>query len=241
MTETTGTFPPKLAKALSKARNAAAGVEKNGTADEGFEFVRSVDVEVEAQRLLKKCSLIVLPKGAKPTVQFGQSGAMVHVELLYEVVHSPSGESVVLSWAGSGFDCPGDKALYKALTGGRKYFLKDLLGIPFGIDPEEGATREADAPDEETPVESTVIDRSRASQICAGIGNSSLSSPDVMEMLTELGVEVEDGAGAGRVGDVVDAVKRLNPEQADQVEAHLERRAQDDAALTRDPESAGMA
>ncbi len=149
MAETAGTFPPKLAKALQKARNAATGVKKNGTADEGFEFVRSVDVEVEAQRLLKKSGLIVLPRGAKPAIQFGQKGTMVHVELLYEVVHTSSGESVVLSWAGAGFDSPGDKALYKALTGGRKYFLKDLLGIPFGIDPEEGTGESAGSPSDE--------------------------------------------------------------------------------------------
>jgi hypothetical protein len=230
------TFPLKLGKALLRARNAAVSVEKKGPADEGYKFVRSVDVDAEAQRLLKKSGLIVLPKGAKPSVQLGRESTLVHVELLYEVIHASSGESVVLSWAGAGLDNPGDKALYKALTGGRKYFIKELLGIPFGIDPEEGAGAVVASNDDEA--EPSAIEPERVARICAQINASSLSSRDVVEMLGEYGIEMQDGVG---VSGVLAGVKSLTDSQADEVEAHLEKRAQDDAALVPDPEPAGVA
>ncbi len=232
-------IPEELAKKLQSARNAASPVKKNGEAAEGYDFVRAEDVAEEARRLLKGRGIVVIPSVESVEMKVAsKSGLLILAHLTFEIVLVKTGESITKSWIGSGIDNPGDKALYKAITGGTKYFYANLLGIPFGVDPEEGAAEVAESPPEEDVVEPVAIDPSRVSQVCAGINNSSLSTSDVVEMLTDLGVEVEEGTGVGRV---VEAVKHLSPDQADQVEAHLERRAQDDAALAPDQEPAGVA
>lgn len=131
-------IPKGLAEKLRNARNAAQPVEKNGRADEGFEFVRAVDITEEARRLLKGRGIVVIPSVESVEQKMGKSGVLVHASLTFEIVLVSTGESITKRWIGSGFDYPGDKALYKAITGGTKYFYANLLGIPFGVDPEEG-------------------------------------------------------------------------------------------------------
>lgn len=130
--------PTTLATKLRSARSAAAPIEKKGTADEGYDFVRASDIGEEARRLLKGRGLIVIPSVESIDQKMGKSGVLVHAHLTFEIVYVNTGESITKKWVGSGFDYPGDKALYKAITGGTKYFLAGLLGIPFGVDPEEG-------------------------------------------------------------------------------------------------------
>ena len=132
------TVPKALATKLRSARSAAAPIEKKGTADEGYDFVRAADIGEEARRLLKGRGLIVIPSVESIDQKMGKSGVLVHAHLTFEIVYVNTGESITKKWVGSGFDYPGDKALYKAITGGTKYFLAGLLGIPFGVDPEEG-------------------------------------------------------------------------------------------------------
>lgn len=130
--------PQELAEKLRNARNAAQPVEKKGCADEGFDFVRAVDLIEEARRLLKGRGIVVIPSVESIEQKMGKSGVLVHAHLTFEIVLVKTGDSIVKSWVGSGFDYPGDKAVYKAITGGTKYFYANLLGIPFGVDPEEG-------------------------------------------------------------------------------------------------------
>jgi hypothetical protein len=131
-------IPKGLAEKLRNARNAAKAIEKKGRSDGGYDFVRAVDVADEARRLLKGRGIVVIPSVESVEIKMGKSGVLVHAHLTFEVVLAKSGESVTKNWIGSGFDYPGDKALYKAITGGTKYFYANLLGIPFGVDPEEG-------------------------------------------------------------------------------------------------------
>jgi hypothetical protein len=144
-----GLIPKRLAVQLRTARDAAQPVQKNGRAEEGFEFVRAVDLIEEARRLLKRRGIVVIPSIESVEQKMGKSGVLVHAHLTFEIVLVSTGESVIKSWVGSGFDYPGDKALYKAITGGTKYFYANLLGIPFGVDPEEGQANRA-AADPET-------------------------------------------------------------------------------------------
>ncbi len=53
-----------------------------------------------------------------------------------------SGESIVMPWIGVGQD-GGDKGVYKAMTGGEKYFLMKTFLMPTGDDPETDGKREA--------------------------------------------------------------------------------------------------
>lgn len=234
---------PKQAQSLRHkiflARKAAKAVAKNGhSADGDFTFARFEDVLAEASKQLEKRGILYVPSMVEEELVLGKQGVIAKAVIEYEVTDTKTGESLKVRWAGTGYDAPGDKALFKATTGTEKYFLARLLGIPFGTDPEAELADPTASLRGKGIAEPRAIDPARVSQICAGINNSSLSTSDVVEMLTELGVEVEEGTGAGRV---VDAVKRLSPEQADEIEAHLERRAQDDAALAPDLEPAGVA
>lgn len=216
------TFPPELAKALRKARNAAQGVEKKGKSTDGFDFVRSADIDAEAQRLLKLAGLIVVPVEAVPDVKFGKAGTLVHVSLSYEVVHVKSGESKVMSWAGAGFDSPGDKALFKGMTGGRKYFLSNLLGIPFGVDPEEDAAgADEQAAEAESIAEVDFIDSERVTELMGRISELQLPISQVRRLLNEVG-DREDVPPTASAGEVLSAIKTLPCSVADEFETAIQ-------------------
>lgn len=140
------TIPKALAEKLNKARAEVEAVAKKGQADEGYDFVRAVDVGVEAARVLKEHGILTIPAVESLDIKVGQVGVLVHATLSFRVVDVDTGESITTPWAGSGLDKPGDKALYQAITGGTKYFRAGLLEIPFGIDPEAPA---ASAPEAE--------------------------------------------------------------------------------------------
>jgi hypothetical protein len=131
--------PKALAAKLNDARAEVEAVAKNGLADEGYGFVRAVDVGAEAARVLKKHGILTIPTVESLDIKAGKVGVLVHATLSFRVIDVDTGESITLPWAGSGLDKPGDKALYQAITGGTKYFRAGLLEIPFGIDPEEPA------------------------------------------------------------------------------------------------------
>lgn len=138
-----------LRRKLFLAGRAAQAVEKNGLSDDGgFKFVRAADVMAEATRVLEKQGVVVIPSVEDVELRFGRAGAIAKVSLTFEVCDTKTEETITKAWVGTGFDKPGDKAAYKAITGGTKYFLASLLGIPFGTDPEEDAAPKDSAPSE---------------------------------------------------------------------------------------------
>jgi hypothetical protein len=156
-------FPKHLAAKLDAARSDVQGVGKNGKATEGYEFVQAIDVAVEAGRALKEHGILTVPSVRSLNVKYGKEATLVHATLSFEVVDVETGESVILDWAGSGLDNPGDKALYMAITGGTKYFRAWLLEIPFGIDPE--APSEADLLRQQQDVETERPDLAAVSSV----------------------------------------------------------------------------
>jgi hypothetical protein len=130
-----------LRRKLFLAGKAAQTVGKKGTGRDGdreFPYVRAEDILAEASRVLEKQNVVVIPSVEEVELRFLKSGgALAKVSMTFEVCDSRSEEALTKAWVGTGFDHPGDKAAYKAITGGTKYFLASLLGIPFGTDPEE--------------------------------------------------------------------------------------------------------
>lgn len=139
-----------LRRKLFLARKAAEAVEKRGHSEEGgFYFARYEDVLAEAAKQLEKRDILIVPQMVDERIIFGQQGqgAIAKAVIEFEVVDTKTDESLKLRWSGTGHDTPGDKALFKATTGTTKYFLANLLGIPFGTDPEaEEAPAEAQEP-----------------------------------------------------------------------------------------------
>lgn len=137
-----GKSPGALTAKLAKARSAIHGIEKKGrNRQQGYDYVRAEDVVREAERVLGENGVLVLPgvgavQEERVKTKGGGEALLVQVTLDYQVIDAESGESFSKPWVGYGYDTPGDKAIYKALTGANKYFLAALLGISFGDDPE---------------------------------------------------------------------------------------------------------
>lgn len=134
----------KLHRKLLSARAAAEAVAKQGHAEDGgYYFARSEDILAEAERQLLSLGINWVPQVVGEELRFGKSGCIAKVVIEYRVVDTIDGGELTLRWSGTGFDSPGDKAIFKATTGTEKYFLAKLLGIPFGTDPE---AEEQDSP-----------------------------------------------------------------------------------------------
>ena len=67
------------------------------------------------------------------------------VPLQFTVIDSDSGESITGTVYGRGED-PTDKGVYKAYTGGQKYFLQKLFLLSTGDDPERDSPADKPAP-----------------------------------------------------------------------------------------------
>ncbi len=134
--------PQSLHRKLFLARKAAEAVEKRGHNKSGdFSFARAEDVLEEAAKQLEKRGILIVPSMVEETLHFGKNATIAKAVIAYEVVDTESNERIgPLRWAGTGYDAPGDKALFKATTGTAKYFLANLLNIPFGTDPEAEPT-----------------------------------------------------------------------------------------------------
>jgi hypothetical protein len=71
-----------------------------------------------------------------PITMIGANANIVMVKLVYTIIDVETGEVMTRYWLGTGQDNQ-DKALYKAYTGGQKYFLMKLFQMPTEDDPEE--------------------------------------------------------------------------------------------------------
>jgi ERF superfamily len=152
----------KLHKKLFDIRKAATPVAKEGhNASGDFDFARFEDVLKEASRLLDEKRILIVSEVIDEAVKVFGRMAIAKVAMEFEVIDLSSGGSLTKRWSGSADDEPGGKALFKAQTGCKKYFLADLLRIPFGTDPE---TEEKSPTELHIPPEDDEAERLRAEQ-----------------------------------------------------------------------------
>jgi len=99
----------------------------------GYDYIES---DVLAERLGKamaQAGLVAIPS----IIGMKREGDITRVKMEVKVVDIASGESVTCTWYGEGQDKQ-DKGLYKAITGGYKYFLLKLFMVGAGgEDPEK--------------------------------------------------------------------------------------------------------
>lgn len=138
----------KLAEVMAEVGR----VPKNGeNKQQGYKYVTESDLADAVRQHLsdrgvmlfmhvESCELI--PVQSKQ----GGSGYVADVSTRHEFVDSESGDTYSFTMHGTGIDYPGDKAVYKALTGAVKYALMKTFLIATGDDPE--ATEE---PKRKTP------------------------------------------------------------------------------------------
>jgi ERF superfamily len=110
-------------------------VEKTGHNDfHNYDYVTEADIVATLRDHLADAGVIMIPQLEKITIKTLDKGVLATVKVVY-VFTDGKGQFFVTA-AGMGYDTPGDKAAYKAMTGAEKYALKQLFLIPTGDDPE---------------------------------------------------------------------------------------------------------
>lgn len=137
------TTPRGLWPRLLEAQREVGSVGKDGrNTHQNYDYVRAEDVIRAGKKALNDAGLVAFVQLAgretiegttssnKRSLFVTQSGELV-------VRDVETGEEARFPFVGTGTDSPGDKAVYKAITGGTKYALQAALQIAFGDDPED--------------------------------------------------------------------------------------------------------
>jgi hypothetical protein len=136
--------PLSLASKLAEIMAEVENVPKRGHNDHfHYDFATEADVAAAIRSGLAKRHIALLPSlldwKDETTILKGERGekskTITTVKLSYAFVDGETGERFECPWAGRGEDSS-DKGLFKAITGGNKYFLLKCFQIPTGDDPE---------------------------------------------------------------------------------------------------------
>lgn len=104
-----------------------------------YDYATEADFVHALRPLLKKYGLVIIPSVGKPTIQsIGEKGDMLATaEVQFTIVNidNPS-ETAVATVLGQGTDKT-DKAVYKLMTGAKKYFAALTFFVATGDDPED--------------------------------------------------------------------------------------------------------
>jgi len=139
MTDVIG--PSSLARKLAEIVLEVSGVAKRGRNEfHKYDYVLESDVLWAIRETLAKRNIVVIPEILKSTDSRDITGksstsTVTQVEMMLHITDADSGEKLSLAWTGVGMDT-GDKGIYKAITGGYKYFLMKLFMLASGDDPE---------------------------------------------------------------------------------------------------------
>jgi ERF superfamily len=203
-----------LAVKLVEIRKAITAIDKKGHNKHGdYDYVKAEDVLREIRKQLDEHKIILQPQSGMfqhDTIPSGKQ-LLTTVELIYTLVDCESNESIESKWLATGADT-GDKGLYKAYTGGLKYFLLNLFLIPTGDDPEAD---QGVHPDDARPA-APLIPADRAVHILEQARQAKLASegdkPQYKPVFKAKLLSV--GVTSAKIGDI-------NVDQAEDIEAFL--------------------
>jgi hypothetical protein len=150
--------PKSLAAKLAEVVLSVSSVEKRGHNDfHDYDYATAADVLEAVRRGLAERHVVIIPRvtGQQVLTKERQGKApefITTAEMKLTLLDGETGETMECPWLGCGQDS-GDKGIYKALTGGYKYFLLQLFMIPTGDDPEKSTKKRrepagADRPEE---------------------------------------------------------------------------------------------
>lgn len=151
-----------LAKALARAQADFPSVGKSGTnLFDKYRYAMLEDYVTKVQPILAKHGLSVVTSvldvqsGEPRTTKGGTVEHVARVRIALRLIHE-SGEWIEATSWGEGQD-RADKAIYKAITGARKYGLAALLGLATTDDPESDETVGRDTGAKAKPVQTTEV------------------------------------------------------------------------------------
>lgn len=123
-------------KKIHKVMHSITTIPKLGTNEyHNYDYVREVEVVNEIRNLFIENNLILLPSLSS----ISKDDTLTTVIMNYNLVDIDTGDEVILSSVGQGFDS-NDKGAPKAIVSALKYFLLKLFLIPTSDDPEGDST-----------------------------------------------------------------------------------------------------
>lgn len=118
----------KLVRIMASVPN----IPKNGWNEHfKYHFATEADVSAALQQRFAEERLMVFPA----VTALRREGKLTVIDMRFSIVDADTGYAEDMTWAGNGEDS-NDKGLWKAVTGGVKYFLLKLFLVPTGDDPE---------------------------------------------------------------------------------------------------------
>jgi hypothetical protein len=102
-----------------------------------YDYAMEADIVSELRKGLSDRHILLVPHVLHvERVALGEKNVLTVVDMRFTFMDGETGESLTIDWQGTGSD-PGDKGLYKAMTGAEKYVLLKTFLIPTGDDPEQ--------------------------------------------------------------------------------------------------------
>lgn len=125
---------------MHKVMEEVGTIEKNGkNTFQNYEYATEADFVHAVRPLLIKHGLVIVPQGANTgafiELEKGQKLTTIAIEYKVVAIDDPSDYTTV-TMLGQGSD-KGDKGVYKAITGTKKYMLANTFMIATGDDPEK--------------------------------------------------------------------------------------------------------
>lgn len=136
----------KLATKIVAIQQDMSRVQKRGRNEmQKYDFVQEADVVDHSRPLLAQHKLAVLFSGIPGSAQYEHrisrnqnNQVWASLDLCGLILDAETGASVSFSMPGQAVDTGSDKAIYKAITGAKKYATMLALEISTGVDPEGG-------------------------------------------------------------------------------------------------------
>lgn len=137
------TIKKSLVQKLAEVYATVGRIPKRGRNEfHKYDYVKEEDIVEAVRTELSSRNVILLPgivshewRELQPNKDGKPRDPVVLVNMTFTFMDGDSGETIERHWLGAGQDS-GDKGVYKAMTGGDKYFLLKAFLIPTGDDPE---------------------------------------------------------------------------------------------------------
>jgi len=213
--------PKTLVTKLAEVMAAVERVPKRGRNDfHGYDYATEADIAGVIRKELADRKVMLIPSvESADRVPVGDKGSVLTtLAMSFTFLDGESGEELTRKWAGAGTDKE-DKGLYKAMTGGEKYFLLKTFLMPTGDDPErEDAPPKKERAERPKAAPATAPEPSGALRIVA-VHTQKGTSAKTGKAWTRFDVEFSDGrkastfdlALAGRAEKMCDAKVAVTP------------------------------
>lgn len=214
----------KLRHKLHRITSEVSSIAKAGKNEkQDYSYVKAEDVVRTVREKFVEHGVLMLTE-AHSIEHFTDTGGkqfVTKVGLQIKLVNVEDADDTLdFEWIGAGADIGGEKGLYKAYTGGIKYFLLNLFMVPTGDDPERDNTTESVSANPDTRDAAPAIPVDRAYSIL------NLAKEAKHADIPESGSPALSAVFRTKLATVgVDKIGDLNVDQAEDVEAWLKDEA----------------